>query len=604
MSPSAILLLVSLVFLYGAERLVEGEGSAAWVARALFALALLASVALRFRAYKAAEGVYREAQRKALVLLGVLGAGLVVYLISTDAVVDALSLSTEAARRWSGVFGALWPILLTASVVPLLLIDRAVGAQPKVIHPRRIAVALDVGLTTALIVACAFPLNLIAHRVGHTADLRYLKTTRLGEATRTLAESLEHPVRVVLFFPPANEVHRKVAPYFEALDTASDRITVETADQALQPDLAKELRVASNGTVAFVSGEGDEQRVERLNLGLHLDGARQTLKKLDQKVLEHLLKLTRKARVAYITTGHSEARWVGEKNPLRKVGILKQLLERLNYRVKPLGLEQGLGREVPDDAALVIVPGARRPFLPEEVDALRAYYEKGGHLLVLYDAQTIEDTGVGETSEPGLGDLLGVTFHPQILHHARDHLVRTNTPADRALLLTNAYSTHPSVKTLARYKRRLVFVAPFSGWLEVRTRQGRLVTPTLRTRSGAWPDANGDHQLDAGEKAGVQVLGTAVEDREKGGRAVALATLAALSDAALPNEANLQFVLDTVNWLVGEEALSGTVESEEDVRIEHSRDEDKAWFYGTSIFVPLLIVVGGLIRVQRRRKRS
>ncbi|MDF1563620.1 MAG: Gldg family protein [Deltaproteobacteria bacterium] len=607
MSPSAILLVVALLFLYGAERLLGGEGTSAWVVRVIAALSLAGALALRLRARKAATPgtTTHAAQSKLLWLsLGTLGA-LLLYALSTDAVVDGLALSTEAARRWSGVFGALWPIGVAVTLLPLLLVDRALVAQPEGLHARRVAVALDVGVVCALVVACVFPLNLIAHRLNDTTDLRYLKTTEVGEATLAVAGSLEEPVRVVLFFPPANEVQRELMPYFERLTGAAELLSLEVADQALQPDLAKNLRVSSNGTIALVKGTGKDADIERINIGQQLDGARQSLKKLDEKVHEKLLKLGRKARVAYFTAGHGEARWSGETEAVRKIGIFKQVLERLNYRVKELTLDQGLGREIPEDAALVIVAGARRAFLPEEVEALRAYHEGGGKLLVLFDAQSIDDPAAGEVFDPGLGPLLGVRFHPEQLHHARDHLVKVNGPTDRALLMTNAYSTHGSVSTLSRNKSRLIFVAPYSGWLETLTEQGKLTTPTIRTRSGAWPDADGNHALNAPEeKAAVYVIGTAAENKETGARNAALATLAAVSDAAVPNEANLQYVVDTVNWLTGDEALSGTVESEEDVRIEHSRDEDQAWFYGTSVLVPVIIIVAGLLRVRSRRRRS
>ncbi|HEX2881342.1 MAG TPA: hypothetical protein VHO25_17560, partial [Polyangiaceae bacterium] len=56
-------------------------------------------------------------------------------------------------------------------------------------------------------------------------------------------------------------------------------------------------------------------------------------------------------------------------------------------------------------------------------------------------------------------------------------------------------------------------------------------------------------------------------------------------------------------WLGGEESFTGEVNTEEDVRIEHSQQKDLAWFYGTIFGVPGLVLAGGLI-VSRRSRQS
>ena len=79
------------------------------------------------------------------------------------------------------------------------------------------------------------------------------------------------------------------------------------------------------------------------------------------------------------------------------------------------------------------------------------------------------------------------------------------------------------------------------------------------------------------------------------------------SDLALPpdpNKANFQFVLDAGSWLGQDESIAGTVYSEEDVKIQHAK-EDQGWiFSATSGLVPLALLVLGLLRLRVRRKRS
>jgi ABC-type uncharacterized transport system involved in gliding motility auxiliary subunit len=58
-------------------------------------------------------------------------------------------------------------------------------------------------------------------------------------------------------------------------------------------------------------------------------------------------------------------------------------LQKENYTVEELSLLQKA--EVPEDAAVVVVAGPRKPLFKEELASLEAYYEDGGRLIVLVD---------------------------------------------------------------------------------------------------------------------------------------------------------------------------------------------------------------------------
>ena len=60
-----------------------------------------------------------------------------------------------------------------------------------------------------------------------------------------------------------------------------------------------------------------------------------------------------------------------------------------------------------------------------------------------------------------------------------------------------------------------------------------------------------------------------------------------------------------MQWFLGEEQIIGDTATEEDIRIEHTRDEDKLWFYATSFGAPLPLLAFGLwIALKRRRRRE
>ena len=62
--------------------------------------------------------------------------------------------------------------------------------------------------------------------------------------------------------------------------------------------------------------------------------------------------------------------------------------------------------------------------------------------------------------------------------------------------------------------------------------------------------------------------------------------------------------VDGMKWLTREDAIVGATDSQEDVKIDHSPDGVKLWFWLTILGVPLLVLsAGGLHIISRRRKQ-
>ena len=105
-------------------------------------------------------------------------------------------------------------------------------------------------------------------------------------------------------------------------------MTVTYLDHALEPDLAKKLKVIDNVNVVFYRGEGDEEQIERVKIGTDFDAARRKLKKLDEEVREALLKLSKGPKTIYVTTGHGEFHWKSneDRNVTEQISSLKKIL--------------------------------------------------------------------------------------------------------------------------------------------------------------------------------------------------------------------------------------------------------------------------------------
>jgi hypothetical protein len=67
----------------------------------------------------------------------------------------------------------------------------------------------------------------------------------------------------------------------------------------------------------------------------------------------------------------------------------------------------------------------------------------------------------------------------------------------------------------------------------------------------------------------------------------------------MPNQ--LLFI-DALRWLGGEESFAGEVNTEEDVRIEHTQQKDLVWFYATIFGAPALVLALGLTYSRKSRQ--
>ena len=104
-----------------------------------------------------------------------------------------------------------------------------------------------------------FPINYIAQEKNIRWDLGYFKTAMPGTSTISLSENLTEPIQAYLFFPNTSKVRQEIRTFFDQIP--QNRMTVTYLDHALEPDLAKKLKVRDNGYVVFVRGEGEEEQI-------------------------------------------------------------------------------------------------------------------------------------------------------------------------------------------------------------------------------------------------------------------------------------------------------------------------------------------------------
>jgi thiol-disulfide isomerase/thioredoxin len=595
-SGASISWLGGMMLFYLGQRVLAG-GDHALLYDGAGLLFIVGSFGLRWMAMSAAEGNQSTAQRHGLVWQLVGTASLLVYALTTESGVSTFGLEGDSVDRWTVSWTAVWPILWLAGALPMVLIDLVIRDHPRLLPMGAVNNAVQAGLSLAFGLALVFPANYLADAHDVDADFSYFRVTKPGSSTQALVSNLDEPVEVLLFYAPGNDTKEKMLPYFSELaDSSGGKLSVEVVDQAMSPQLAKDLSVRDNGYVVLRKGDANQ----KFKVDEELKRARRDLKKLDGTFRKHLIKLAKGKRIAYVLTGHGEAS-ARDESPFFKLGEFKKILREQNYDVKDFGIDSGSTSAVPDDAALVIIPAPERELLPEEVEVLKGYVDGGGALLVYADP--------GRDRMVGLMDHIGIDLGEHPLAHATKFAAATRGITDRVNLVTNRFGSHASVSTLSKYSSKAAMV--FLTTAMVREKQGggltgAKYTPLIRTFEDTWEEMNGDYTKGAGEEGKTHVIAMAVEGPEANpARVIVVGDVAAAGDFLMQRFAgNFQFALDATTWLVGEEDMLGEVNNEEDVRIEHTSEEDQVWFYGTIFGVPLLVLVVGGIFVSRRSRKG
>ena len=588
---------VGMLAIFAGERII-GTGKPRLIATVLGLVLVLAAMAVRMMRAGKAPADRRQVERTLLGLyvLGLLS--VLVYFVQSD--VPTLRGGKPLEHSWpklATVLGAIWPVLWIAAAWPIALVELAYANMARAPHleVRRIRDALLSGLGIAFALTFAFSVAWVTSERDAKVDLAYFRTTRPGESTRKIVRSLDQPTEVITFFPAGNEVREEVASYFTDLAKESSQLQFKQYDYDIDPTKAHEYTVTTNGTIVVSRAA----RKEMIQVPVQLESARSALKTLDKEVQQRLLTVVKPKRVVLFTQGHNE-RWF-EKGPTEneRPGMrdLREVMRDQGHEVRTFGAADGLMTDVPKDATLVMIIGPTKPFEAEEIETLSRYLDRGGRIFVALDPD-------GGVDLAGLLGPLGLKFHASMLANEQAFARRTHQDSDHVNIVTAGFSSHPTMTTLVRLGSRAPLILPGAGWLETtKTKPSGVSLDTpLRSQPGTFEDKNGNFKHDAGEDQRAFDLAVAIT--KGSGRMFVVADSDFISDAVIRVGGNGLLALDTVRWLIGDEAFTGQTNTETDVPITHTRKQDVAWFYSSIFLMPAVVVGLGLIVTRKRRRQK
>ncbi len=471
-------------------------------------------------------------------------------------------------------------------------------------EPRRALHGATAALTIAFAVGGVLLLNFAAKSSDKRGDYSSIAPTKLSQATIGLVQSSATDVEIFLFFEKGSPMLAEFLDFYAPLKAAG--ATVTALDHALDPELAQTMRISRTGTVGFRVGE----RTEKWFVGGERDAASRKLKRADEETRVRLGRITRDAKRIYFTVGHGE-RKDRKANKGERLGTesFRKIGRALNASMSKLGFVEGLGRDVPDDAALVVIFGPTTPFLAEEQESLIRYLEGGGSILVFVDP--FVDAGLEK-----LFQKMRLKVPAGEIANDKEFIRRSHTSADHAIIFSNNFASHPTTRDLKKAGGRAAVLMLSAGHLErISGPAGEdafgtgapRIAMTMRSRPTSFVDLKRNRVFDDGlETRRVFNLAAAFEqkiDADRSARAVVVRDSDAFADGLIPNEANQAFAYETLGWLVRDDTVSGTLDLDADVPIRHTEEEDTLVFYGTTLATPSAIAFLGVVVLRRRRAR-
>ena len=311
------------------------------------------------------------------------------YVPGTEGGLELLGLEFEGVRdeiRFRRFFLVASPILLGASLLPVLGAQWALAKGGTrgalLVDAMRVRETVANTLSVALAGSALMLVGYIASALNQTADFSYFKTATPGESVREIVRNMDGTLDAALFFPEVNAVKDEVRNYLDELSRATGKVTIAEYDRYANPEAAADYNARSDDGQLFLRFDG---RTEQIGFLLDLDDARGRLRILDSYVQQALLQLNRSRRFAYLTKGHGEFNdpisadepepdeppslrepWrPGMENEFDQgppPRVLREMLDFLNYEVRDIGIGEGLGERIPDDAAMVMILGPQHAF--------------------------------------------------------------------------------------------------------------------------------------------------------------------------------------------------------------------------------------------------
>jgi ABC-type uncharacterized transport system involved in gliding motility auxiliary subunit len=260
--------------------------------------------------------------------------------------------------------------------------------------------------------------NFLAARHSVRWDFSENQNFSLAPQTYRVIRSLAREVKITVFTREKDPGYQSYKERLDSYRQASPKITVEFVDPERQPRMAQNYGITRSDTAIFESG-AQTVRITSPSEA-ELTGALIRVSKDDKK------------RILFLE-GHGE---IGIENRERNgLSLAKDLLTKQGYEVGTISLLTQSA--VPENTSILTVAGPRKPITSDELDRIKTYVEKGGHLLLMIDPDSQADVNP-------LLKQWGLQMGPGVLVDFQDRLAQ----GEPTVLLVRTFTEHEITQDL------------------------------------------------------------------------------------------------------------------------------------------------------------
>jgi ABC-type uncharacterized transport system involved in gliding motility auxiliary subunit len=437
-----------------------------------------------------------------------------------------------------------------------------------------------------VILAVLVVANFLANRYNKSFDATANKRYSLSDQTKKVVGDLKQDVTIRYFDRSTGMQGAK--DLLDRYANLSPKLKIQYVDLLKNPTQARASNVTREGEAIVDVGARHEDA-----------------KTFDEEGVTGALIRALKGgeREVCVVTGHGEHR-LDDTSQGEGFSGFQTVVAKNNYKLQPINLLQKA--EVPADCTVLVVAGPTGDYIQPEVDAIKKYVEGGGRALFLLDPPLkLGRRQVGDNQ--ALSDLLeswGVTADKNLLldESAASQLLGGGPEAPVIM----QYDSHPIVSDLTNISTAF----PLARSLETKNTDKPTISKLFSTSTDSFATNNlssAEIRIDpAKDKHGpftLAVAGTYNTGKPAGqGRFVVVGNSAWASNQALGFSGNRNLLLNTINWLSSDEDLIAIRPKEpEDRRITLTRAQFRLVQTVSQIFLPLIVVFGGVMVWLRRR---
>ncbi|MBI3038105.1 GldG family protein [bacterium] len=493
-----------------------------------------------------------------------------------------------------------WGILAVGCFLVVLGFARAPLLLREVLLSRRSKLIVNDVVLILSIVGIGVLLSYIAFRRHIRYDFTKDRLFSISESTIHLLSGLKKDVKITAFFAKGGIEGRMVEDLLkEYKHRAPERISFELVDPLRDPIRTKGMNVTTMGTV-IVQCENNRKDIDPndifiVNQNPYQRQMEQPKFQGEQALSSAILNVTQGSkRKIFFVSGHNEP----SINAYKSDGWagVKQFLEKENYEVS----EDSLVKPLPLDIKVVAVISPKKSFHPSEIANLKSFVKDSkGALFVALDP----DSKCPEL-ESFLTEVYGVNPNNEIIINPRSI---GNDPA----IIVPQYGYHSIVKAQSE-KKSGVLMQVCRG-LSFEKREGwHPITVMLKSNDESYAKRNMADVLRGNiefspetDVRGPLNLGLAVEGEAQASasRAVFFGDSDFASNMLLQVQGNSDLIINTFNWLAGQEQLISI--RPKTIEIGHivlDKESITRIFVLTVVVSPLIVVfLGGLVWFARRR---